>query len=50
MTQEARFSRFEHPSWRTAFGTALGYVAILLVMFVLLFVVPYGLFFLLTSV
>lgn len=45
MTQQARFGRFEHPSWRTAFGTVLGYVAILLAMFVLLFVIPYGLFF-----
>lgn len=48
MSQQARFDRFEHPSWGTAVGTALGYVAILLVMFVLLFVVPYGLFVVLT--
>lgn len=50
MTQQARFGRFGHPSWRTAVGTALGYVAILLVMFVLLFVVPYGLFIVFTPV
>ena len=35
---------FEHPSWRTAFGTLAGYAVILLAMFVLLFLVPYGIF------
>ncbi|WP_267905095.1 hypothetical protein [Halorussus halophilus] len=35
---------FEHPSWRTALGTLAGYSAILLAMFVLLFLVPYGVF------
>lgn len=35
---------FEHPSWRTALGTVAGYGAILLAMFVLLFLVPYGVF------
>ena len=34
----------EHPSWLTAFGTLAGYGAILLAMFVLLFLVPYAVF------
>ena len=36
--------KFDHPSWFTVGGTALGYVAILAVMTVLLFVVPFVLF------
>jgi len=35
---------FEHPAWLTAFGTLGGYVLILLVMTVLLFLVPYAIF------
>ncbi|MFC4552237.1 MULTISPECIES: hypothetical protein [Halorussus] len=35
---------FEHPSWLTALGTLAGYGAILLAMFVLLFLVPYAVF------
>lgn len=35
---------FEHPSWLTAFGTFAGYGIILLAMFVVLFLVPYGIF------
>lgn len=44
MAQYARFDQFDHPSWLTVFGTILGYAAILLGMFVLLFVIPYLLF------
>jgi hypothetical protein len=44
MTLQARFDQFDHPSWLTAFGTVLGYLAILIGMFVLLFVIPYLLF------
>jgi hypothetical protein len=35
---------FEHASWRAAAGTALSYGAVLLVMFVILFIVPFGIF------
>ncbi|WP_166035627.1 hypothetical protein [Halorussus pelagicus] len=35
---------FEHPSWLTAFGTLAGYGAILLAMFVVLFLLPYAAF------
>lgn len=35
---------FDHPTWRTAVGTLVSYGAILAVMFVLLFVVPYAVF------
>lgn len=34
----------DSPSMRSALGTFLGYGAILLVMFVALFLIPYGLF------
>lgn len=34
----------DHPSWRTAVGTLVAYGAILVVMFLALFVVPYLLF------
>lgn len=33
-----------HPSWKTLAGTGLGYGAILVLMFVLLFVLPYLVF------
>ena len=39
--------RFDHPSWSTVAGTALSYGAILLVMFAVLFVVPFLVFLLL---
>lgn len=32
---------FDHPSWLTAFGTVSGYLAILTVMTLLLFGIPY---------
>jgi hypothetical protein len=35
---------FDHASWRVAMGTAISYVAILLAMFFLLFVVPFLVF------
>ena len=35
---------FSHPSWTTAFGTFVSYGLVLAAMFVLLFVVPFGLF------
>lgn len=44
MAQYARADQFDHPTWITAVGTILGYAAILLGMFVLLFVIPYLLF------
>lgn len=50
MTQQARLGQFKHPSWLTALGTIFGYVAILLAMFVLLFVIPYGIFILFAPV
>ena len=34
----------DHASWRAAIGTALSYAAVLLVMFVLVFVVPFAIF------
>ncbi len=37
-------SAYEGPSWVTAVGTAVAYGVVLLVMFVLLFVVPFLLF------
>jgi len=37
-------SQFDHPAFTTALGTGLGYGLLLLVMFVLLFLVPYGIF------
>jgi hypothetical protein len=42
-----RFSRFDHPSWLTAAGTAASYLAVLALMFVVLFVVPFLVFLLL---
>ena len=36
--------RFDHPSWVTAAATGTGYGLILLVLFVLLFLVPFLLF------
>ena len=35
---------FDHPSWLTALGTIVGYGLILVVMTVLLFLVPYGIY------
>lgn len=35
---------FDHPAWVTAAATAAGYGLVLLVIFVLLFLVPYALF------
>jgi len=35
---------FDHPSWTTALGTLAGYGAILLVMTLVLFLVPYAIF------
>lgn len=35
---------FDHPSWWTALGTFAGYAAILVVMFLVLFLVPYAIF------
>lgn len=37
-------SAFDHPSWRTAVGTAVSYAVILLAMFFFLFVVPFAVF------
>jgi hypothetical protein len=37
-------SDFDHPAWITAVGTVAGYGAILLVLTVLLFAVPYLVF------
>ncbi|SEW00872.1 hypothetical protein [Natrinema salifodinae] len=37
-------SEFEHPSWRTAAGTGIGYLLILAVLTVALFVVPWLVF------
>ena len=37
-------SEFDHASWRAAAGTLFGYGLILVVMFVVLFVVPFLLF------
>lgn len=35
----------DHPSWTTLAGTGLGYGAILVLMFVLLFLIPYVVFY-----
>lgn len=37
-------SQFDHPAWFTAVSTLVGYGLVLLVLFVLMFVVPLGLF------
>ncbi|MFC7250011.1 hypothetical protein ACFQJ5_09195 [Halomicroarcula sp. GCM10025324] len=37
-------SQFDHPAWLAAAGTLAGYGLILLVLFVLLFVVPFLVF------
>lgn len=39
--------RFDHPSFTTVAGTAVSYIAILLVMFAVLFVLPFLVFLLL---
>jgi hypothetical protein len=36
--------KFDHPSWFTVGGTAAAYTLLLVVMFVLLFVIPFVLF------
>ena len=36
--------RFDHDAWRTLLGAGVGYGAVLLVMFLLLFVAPFLLF------
>ena len=36
--------RFDHPSWFAAAGTAVSYGAVLLVMFAVLFVLPFLVF------
>ncbi len=38
------FSDFEHPAWLTAAGTGIGYVLILAVLTVALFIVPWLVF------
>ncbi len=37
-------AQFDHPAWLTAIGTLVGYGLVLLVLFVVLFVVPLGIF------
>jgi hypothetical protein len=37
--------KFDHPSWFSAGGVLFGYGALLLVMFVLLFVIPFAVFY-----
>ena len=37
-------SEFDHPAWLTAAGTGLGYLLILAVLTVALFIVPYLVF------
>jgi len=37
-------AEFDHPSWKTALGTFAGYGAILLVMTLVLFLIPYAIF------
>ena len=39
-----RLGRFGHPAWLTALGTFVAYGAILLVMTLVLFAIPYLLF------
>lgn len=36
--------QFDHPAWLTALGTAVSYGIVIAFLFVLLFVVPFGLF------
>ncbi|AHF99209.1 hypothetical protein HALLA_10460 [Halostagnicola larsenii XH-48] len=40
-------SEFDHPAWLTAAGTGVGYLLILVLLTVLLFLVPWGIFVLL---
>ena len=40
-------SQFDHPSWRAIVGTGVGYLLILVVMTVILFLIPWLLFVLL---
>lgn len=44
MDLPARFAEYEHPTWLTAVATALSYGLILVAMTVVLFVVPYLVF------
>ena len=37
-------SQLSHPAFQTGIGTAIAYGAILLVLFVILFLVPYAIF------
>lgn len=37
-------SEFDHPAWLTAAGTGVGYLLILVLLTVLLFLVPWGIF------
>lgn len=37
-------SEFDHPAWLTAAGTGVGYLLILTLLTVLLFLVPWGIF------
>lgn len=39
-----RLSEFDHPSWFTALSTGVAYGILLLVMFTLLFLLPYVIF------
>ena len=41
MADAGGLDRFDHPAWLTAAGTAGGYLLLLAVMTVLLFLVPY---------
>ncbi|WP_299269949.1 hypothetical protein [Halorientalis sp.] len=44
MAMDDLIEKFKHPSWFTIGGTVAGYGLILVVMFVLLFVVPFLIF------
>ncbi|WP_175507176.1 hypothetical protein [Halostagnicola kamekurae] len=37
-------SEFDHPAWLTAAGTGVGYLLILVLLTILLFLVPWGIF------
>lgn len=41
---DSPLAQFDHPAWFTAVGTLVGYGLVLLVLFVLMFVIPLGLF------
>jgi hypothetical protein len=44
MADARGLGQFDHPAWLTAAGTAGGYVALLVLMTILLFGIPYLLF------